>query len=91
MMKHITKQICLFFIALLLCSTLLPAFHHHADLREHSDCAICKVAHDLATGDTPELLSLATQQLLETSFAPSLVLNAHSAIAFSVDSRASPV
>lgn len=91
MAKQTIKQISSIFIALMLCSTLLPAFHHHADLREHDDCAICKVAHDLATGDTPVLLTLAPPQILETSFAPPLIPNVHSVIAFSVDSRASPV
>jgi len=35
------KGLSLFCLCIILFSTLVVAFHHHADGREHDDCLIC--------------------------------------------------
>ncbi len=59
------SSLLLIIIALLpLFSALITAYHYHADLRTHPDCAVCKSAEDLSSGDKQEPLSFIPQELL---------------------------
>ena len=47
--KLLSKYISIVFIF----ATLLGVFHHHNDLKQHNDCKICIVQHNIIDIDTP--------------------------------------
>lgn len=90
MVRIIVKLYSTILVLLILSSVLIPSYHHHADMMENSNCAICKVAHDLSTGDKPELLLLAHPRVSDTLFSPKIQQYLSPLVTFSVNSRASP-
>jgi len=47
--KLLRKYISIIFIF----ATLLGIFHNHNDLKEHNDCKVCTVQHNMTDIDTP--------------------------------------
>lgn len=53
-MTRTKKQLALFFSALFLFSVLVAAYHYHAgEMRDHPNCVICKLAHDIVSTEKP--------------------------------------
>lgn len=38
----------------LLLATMMGAFHHHNDLKQHNDCQICTIQSTIFDADTPQ-------------------------------------
>lgn len=60
----VARRFIVLIIALLpLFSALIFSYHYHSDLKNNPDCAICKSAQDLSSGDKQEPLSLVPQEI----------------------------
>lgn len=62
------KRLSTFFIALLLLSTLVTAFHHHDDGADHPDCPICITHHQQSTAELPSSACIVHRDFAETAF-----------------------
>jgi hypothetical protein len=60
--KELGRTIPILLLFLFLTTVLVTSFHHHADMRDHSACAICKVVKGPATNDTPQIFHLPLPQ-----------------------------
>ena len=49
MKNRLRKYLSIVFIF----ATILTAFHHHNDLKTHSDCQICIIQSNITDADTP--------------------------------------
>jgi hypothetical protein len=85
------KHLFLCFAALLpLLSALITSYHYHADMKISPDCAVCKSAQDLSSGDQQELLSLKPQEFVVMSSCSEDFNSVHEILTFSLTTRAPP-
>lgn len=62
-----TNSVIVFAVALaLLSSAFITSYHFHPDLDTRPDCAVCKSASDLSSGDKQDQPVLAPQEIVET-------------------------
>ncbi len=85
------RHLSVLFIAIILYSILIISFHHHAGLNVRPDCAICKFADDLSSGDKAALQSLATLPLVFICFASGASMRIVEAMTTAVITRSPPV
>lgn len=86
------RRLLLICVALLpLFSVVITAYHHHADLQTRPDCAICKSAEDLSSGDKQEPPSLRPLEFLARPCFPEPVSTADNMLTNSINNRAPPV
>jgi hypothetical protein len=86
-MKHLF--LC-FAALLLLLSALITSYHYHADMKSSPDCAVCKSAQDLSSGDQQEPLSLKPQEFVVMSSFSEDFNSIHEIFTFSLTTRAPP-
>jgi len=47
------KFLSRYFSIIFIIATLMGVFHHHDDLKQHSDCQICTIQNTIANSDIP--------------------------------------
>jgi len=55
-----------YFSIIFIIATLMSVFHHHNDLKLHSDCKICVVSSSIMNADTPVKVSYITKLNITT-------------------------
>jgi hypothetical protein len=63
--KTFDRKIPILLLFLFLATVLVTSFHHHADMRNHSNCASCKVIEVLSANDTPQIFQIPLPQQIE--------------------------
>jgi hypothetical protein len=88
--KTFGVNIPILLIFLFLTTVMVTSFHHHADLRDHSDCVTCKAANDLAANDTPQIFHIPFPQIAEEQFVHAVINIRLASIRILRHSRAPP-
>jgi hypothetical protein len=68
-----TKSIQILLTFLFIDTVIVASFHHHADLRDYSTCATCKVVSHLSANETPQIFHLETIPFLKVNMAVNAV------------------
>jgi hypothetical protein len=85
------QHLFLFVAALLpLLSAFITSYHYDADMKSSPDCAVCKSAQDLSSGDLQELLSLKPQEFVVMSSFSEGFNSVREIFTFSLTTRAPP-
>ena len=71
--KFLKKYISIIFII----STLVGIFHHHNDLKQHSDCKICVVKSNITDIDTPSEVKYFTKLDIISEYIVAKLINFH--------------
>jgi hypothetical protein len=71
--KTFGRTIPILLLFLFLATVMVTSFHHHADMRDHSDCATCKVVKGLAANDTPQIFHTPHPQIVEEQILPEVI------------------
>ena len=50
-----TNPIQILLVLFFLTTVIGVSFHHHADLRDYSNCVTCKVVNDLSANEAPQI------------------------------------
>ncbi len=79
-----------FVVMLPLFALLVTSSHYHADLTKRLDCALCKSAQDLSSGDSQGVVSFDPQRCEETAFIAEPVQCGQNILASVMDCRAPP-
>ncbi len=61
------RNVSALLVALLLSAILATALHHHAAFKTYSECAFCKFADDLSSGDKAEAPALVVPEFVRMS------------------------
>ncbi len=86
-----TRSIIILGVALaLLSSALITSHHFHLNLETQPDCAICKSASDLSSGDKQDAITLIPQDVVQTAPVIPQILSVYWISARSLNNRAPP-
>jgi hypothetical protein len=85
------KHVPILLIFLFLTTIVMTSFHHHADPRDHSNCAACKVAKELTSNETPQLIPLPLPKILQEQVYIKAVNDCPTDFRIPLHSRAPPV
>jgi len=78
--------------ALFIVAMSMGVFHHHNDLKQHNDCQICTISHNLIDIDTPiEVSYLTTLTLQSESITVKLTSLHQKAVISTLQVRAPPL
>ncbi len=86
-----TSLIVLSVALALFSSALITAFHFHPNLETRPDCAICKSASDLSSGDKHDGIVLIPLEVVQTVPVIPQILSVSTIFIRSLNSRAPPV
>jgi hypothetical protein len=86
----IIKYLPLLLIILILYSILVTSLHHHADLKAHAECVLCKFAKDISCGDKIEPFSLIAPVFLTMGFVSERVEHFYRILIFLKNTRSPP-
>ena len=64
--RTIAPYLPFFYVALLTCSLVVVSLHNHPVMKAYATCAICRVVHDLTSGDQPAAFLLTLPGILAT-------------------------
>jgi len=87
-MKFIRQYISALFIV----AMSMGIFHHHNDLKQHNDCQICTISHNLTDIDTPIVVSYLTTLTLQSESITAKLSDLHQKkVTSTLKSRAPPL
>lgn len=87
-MKFIRRYISALFIV----AMSMSVFHHHNDLKQHNDCQICTISHNLVDIDTPIEVSYLTTLTLKSESITAKLTDLHQkAVISRLKARAPPL
>jgi len=87
-MKLLHKYLGILFIV----AMSMGVFHHHNDLKQHNDCPICTISHNLTDIDTPTEVSYLTTLALQSESIIVRLTDLHQkALTSTLKSRAPPL
>ena len=87
-MKFIRRYISTLFIV----AMSMGVFHHHNDLKQHNDCQICTISHNLVDIDTPIEVSYLTTLTLKSDSITAKLADLHQkAVISTLQVRAPPL
>ncbi len=85
------RHLSVVIIAVILYSILITSFHHHADLADHPDCAICKFSQDLSSGDQAAQCAIVTPSFAYSALCADSFISFPGEPAIETVTRAPPV
>lgn len=87
-MKFIRRYISTLFIV----AMSMGVFHHHNDLKQHNNCQICTISHNLVDIDTPIEVSYLTTLTLKSDSITAKLADLHQkAVISTLQVRAPPL